>query len=98
MVSINYMGEGLDITSVAQGHSANMEQAALARGARLIDQSDCKGCHALNKRVNGPSYIEVARRYKEDDKAQTKIVYQIINGGSGEMGRKCHVGPSGYYE
>ena len=86
LVSFNYINEGADITEVAQGHSANMAQAALARGARLIEASDCKGCHAINKRVNGPSYIEVAKRYKNDEQAIRKIEYQIINGGSGKWG------------
>lgn len=86
LVTFDYLSEGLDETEIAQGHSANMAQSRLARGARLIDESDCKGCHAINKKINGPSYLEVARHYKGDETAESQIVSQIINGGSGKWG------------
>ncbi|HMQ48079.1 MAG TPA: ThuA domain-containing protein [Saprospiraceae bacterium] len=84
--SIDYLAEGLDLTVVAAGHQKSMEMALLSRGAKLIDQSDCKNCHAIDKKVNGPSYIEVAQRYADNKANLPKLAQKIINGGSGVWG------------
>ena len=50
----------------------------------LIDVTDCKACHAVGEKVNGPSYIEIAERYSEGDTGY--LVSKIIKGGSGVWG------------
>lgn len=84
--SVDYLAEGLDLTVVAAGHQQSMEMALLSRGAKLIDQSDCKNCHAVDKKVNGPSYIEIAQRYADNKANIPKLAQKIINGGSGVWG------------
>jgi cytochrome c len=58
------------------------------KGLALIAQSDCLTCHAVNEKLTGPSYKEVAAKYAGADDAQiTKIAQAIIKGGSGNFGQ-----------
>ena len=49
-----------------------------------MDDTDCKACHAVNVKVNGPSYEEIAARYSAVDK--NYLIDKIIKGGSGVWG------------
>ena len=62
VVSFDYLPQGADLTEVAQGHLAGMAASQLARGANLIEGSDCQNCHAKDAKVNGPSYLDIAER------------------------------------
>ncbi|MCB0555062.1 MAG: ThuA domain-containing protein [Phaeodactylibacter sp.] len=85
-VGLDFLPEGVDRTLSAAGHLVGLAGAATARGARLIEQSDCKNCHALDKKVNGPAYLDVAQRYAADKQAPRRLALKIINGGSGNWG------------
>ena len=39
-------------------------------------------CHAIDKRVVGPAFSEVATKYKGDAGAEAKLVEKVRNGGS----------------
>lgn len=87
-VAIDYLPEGYDVTQIAMGHQTSDGQpmGAFAKGKQLIDGSDCKACHAIDQKVNGPSYLEIAKRYAEDDGAVAYLAEKIINGGGGKWG------------
>lgn len=87
-VSIDYLPEGYDVTQVAMGHQTSDGQpmGAFARGLQLIDGSDCKACHAVDRKVNGPSYLEIANRYAADEGAVAYLADKIIKGGGGKWG------------
>jgi cytochrome c len=82
-VSINYL-EGFDKTLLAQGHQAN---TGFATGKRLIDLSDCKACHTVDKRSVGPSYQEIAKRYEKESGALKYLTEKVIKGGGGVWGQ-----------
>ena len=57
--------------------------------AGLVDAkaSDCFACHAIDHKVVGPAYDEVAKRYAgKGDAEVTKLVDKIIKGGAGNWG------------
>lgn len=83
-MTIDYL-EGFDKTMLAQGHQAN---TSFSTGKRLIDLSDCKACHAIDKKSIGPAYIEVARKYKGAN-AESKLIRKVINGGGGVWGEQA---------
>jgi len=85
-VSFDYLPQGVDVTEIAQGHLAGMAASQLARGAKLIEESDCQNCHAKDTKVNGPSYQEIAARYRNNVNAETTLATKVINGGSGVWG------------
>jgi len=84
-LSINYL-EGFDKTSIAQGHQ--MSTSAVA-GKRLIDLSDCKACHSIDKKSIGPSYIDVARKYKDKWMIEARLADKVIKGGGGVWGEQA---------
>ena len=50
----------------------------------LATKSGCMACHAIDKKVVGPSYQDVAKKYKAADEA--KLVAKVKAGGSGVWG------------
>jgi cytochrome c len=60
------------------GHAQADEALAKAKG--------CLACHAIDKKVVGPSYKEVAAKYKGDKAAPAKLAEKVKKGGSGTWG------------
>ncbi|TNE62689.1 MAG: carbohydrate-binding protein [Bacteroidetes bacterium] len=86
---------GLDITVdyVAAGinpfHRTNSTAttAGIADwGGSLIEHSDCKSCHDLERHVNGPPFAAIAKRYEKDPAAPGKLARKILEGGTGNWG------------
>jgi cytochrome c len=59
---------------------------ALASEA-LAKKYNCLTCHAVDKKVIGPSYAEVAAKYKGDAGAEAKLIAKVKNGGTGAWGQ-----------
>jgi cytochrome c551/c552 len=53
---------------------------------KLLNASGCMGCHALDKRVVGPSFKEVGAKYAGNASAAQHLSLKIKNGGSGAWG------------
>lgn len=56
-------------------------------GADLAQKKNCLSCHAVDKKVLGPSYKEVAAKYKGDKAAEAKLAEKVIKGGTGVWGQ-----------
>jgi cytochrome c len=52
----------------------------------LAKKSGCATCHAVDKKMVGPSYKDVAAKYKNQKGAEALIAGRIKNGGSGVWG------------
>jgi len=55
-------------------------------GEDLLKKSGCTACHSIDKKVVGPSYKEVAAKYRSDKDAATKLAEKVKKGGSGAWG------------
>jgi cytochrome c len=55
-------------------------------GEKLIAKSDCIGCHKLDKKLVGPSYLDIAKKYSSNEKNINYLSGKIIKGGSGVWG------------
>ncbi|MFV8372035.1 c-type cytochrome [Flavobacterium sp. LB2P74] len=55
-------------------------------GEKLIAKSDCIGCHKLDKKLIGPSYLDIAKKYPSNEKNVAYLSGKIIKGGSGVWG------------
>ncbi len=53
----------------------------------LAKKHNCLTCHAVDKKVIGPGYNEVAAKYKGDAGAEAKLMAKVKNGGSGAWGQ-----------
>lgn len=52
----------------------------------LAKNKNCMACHALDKKLVGPSYKEVAAKYGGDKDAVEKLAVKIQKGGTGAWG------------
>lgn len=52
----------------------------------LAASKNCLSCHALEKKLVGPSYKDVAAKYRSDKSAADRLVLKIMKGGSGAWG------------
>ena len=64
---------------------------AFMSGAAMADQAlaaakNCMACHAVDKKLVGPSYKDVAKKYAGQKDAVDKLATKITKGGSGAWG------------
>ena len=65
--------------------TAKPATVAAVRPANIAETAGCLGCHAANQRVVGPSYAEVAEKYRGLD-VSAKLFAKIRAGGTGVWG------------
>lgn len=53
---------------------------------QLAQKNNCAACHAPDKKLVGPSWAEVARKYAGDPAAEARLVAKVKKGGSGVWG------------
>jgi cytochrome c len=64
-------------TLMASPAMANME---------LAKKSNCMSCHQVDKKLVGPSYQDVAAKYKGQGNAAKKLAAKVKAGGKGAWG------------
>jgi cytochrome c len=52
----------------------------------LATSKNCMSCHAVERKVLGPSFKDVAAKYKDNAGAADMLAGKIIKGGSGVWG------------
>lgn len=70
------------VSYLQTAHSASDDQNAFS----IAKKNACLGCHAINKKIVGPSFESIALKYKNDSNAQTFLKNKILKGGSGSWG------------
>ncbi len=55
--------------------------------AKLAQEKACLACHAVDKKVVGPSYKEIAAKYRTDKNAEANLIKRVREGGSGVWGQ-----------
>lgn len=53
---------------------------------QLAQKNACTACHAVDKKMVGPAYSEVAKKYSGQKDAEAALVKSIKAGGSGKWG------------
>jgi cytochrome c len=73
---------------IATGLAASDGHAAVdaAKAEQLAKKYNCMTCHAVDKKVIGPPYRDVARKYAGDKSALQKLELKVKQGGSGVWG------------
>ena len=54
--------------------------------ADLAKKNNCLSCHAIDKKMVGPAYQDVAKKYAEKADAEATVIKNIKAGGSGKWG------------
>ena len=47
----------------------------------------CTACHAIDKKLVGPAYKEVAAKYRNDKGAEARLIEKVKKGGVGVWGQ-----------
>ncbi len=74
----------LALAALATTTGAQALDAAAAKA--LASKSACMGCHAVDRKMVGPSYKDVAAKHKGQADAVDKVAARIKSGGSGVYG------------
>lgn len=75
-----------------QKGAATAEQTPAAKdpivekGLELVSNSDCSGCHQVKEKYTGPSYMDIADRYRDKGDVVDTLAQKIMQGGSGNWG------------
>ena len=52
----------------------------------LAKKNGCVACHKIDTKLVGPSWVDIANKYKGDKDAADKLLVKISKGGSGAWG------------
>ena len=73
---------------VAMMAAAGIVMAGQAQADEALAKSkNCMACHAIDKKLVGPAYKDVAAKYKGDAKAPAMLAEKIKAGGKGVWGQ-----------
>jgi len=75
----------LPLATIAVALSA--APALAADELALAQKSACTACHAVDKKLVGPAYKDVAAKYRTDKGAEAKLIDKVKKGGSGVWGQ-----------
>lgn len=67
--------------------AAGLAAAPAFANQDLAQKKNCMACHAIDKKVVGPSYKDVAAKYAGQKDAVDKLSQKVIKGGSGVWGQ-----------
>jgi cytochrome c len=73
----------LAIASVAAGFAVSTPALA---DLQLATAKNCMACHAIDRKLVGPAYKDVAAKYAGQKDAADKLAAKVMKGGSGVWG------------
>jgi len=73
----------LTIAAAAAGFAVSAPAMA---DLQLATAKNCMACHAVDKKLVGPSYKDVAAKYAGQKDAAAKLEAKVMKGGSGVWG------------
>jgi cytochrome c len=65
---------------MAAGSAMAVEMPALAK------KNGCTACHTIDKKLIGPAYMDVAKKYKGQADAEAKLIAKVSKGGANVWG------------
>jgi cytochrome c len=80
-------GENMKAVAVFLGIAAVALAAPSQAQEALAKKYNCFACHAVDKKLVGPSYKDVAAKYAKDPNAEAKLAEKVKKGGSGVWGQ-----------
>jgi cytochrome c len=52
----------------------------------LAKKSNCTTCHTIDKKLVGPAWMDISKKYKGDAGAEAKLITKVAKGGAGAWG------------
>ncbi|CAH2807737.1 MAG: Cytochrome c551/c552 [uncultured Paraburkholderia sp.] len=72
--------------ALADGFASTAHAVDAARAQGIANANACMGCHAVDRKLVGPSFQQIAAKYKGDAQAPAKLAKKVKDGGSGVWG------------
>ncbi|WP_250514366.1 c-type cytochrome [Caballeronia sp. INDeC2] len=77
---------GAVLIAASFGAFAAEQPGSSANAIAIARSNACMGCHAIDRKLVGPSFQQVAEKYKGDPQAGAKLEKKVKNGGAGVWG------------
>ena len=52
----------------------------------LAKKNGCAACHSIDKKIVGPAWMDIAKKYKGDAGAEARLITKVSQGGGGVWG------------
>ena len=75
------------VALVVLGVAGTLAVAPAVASDELAKKHACFACHAVDKKLVGPSYKDVAAKYRSDKGAEAKLFDKVKKGGTGVWGQ-----------
>ncbi len=85
MKSLSSMAIGVLIAS-ATSAAVISAPASASTGVDLTQKNGCMACHGVDKKILGPAFKDVAKKYKGNADAGALLAKKVKDGGSGVWG------------
>jgi cytochrome c len=76
----------MKISVIALALSGLMLPIAASASQPLAQSKGCMTCHQVDKKILGPSFKQIAEKYKGDKAAEANLVKKVKAGGTGVWG------------
>lgn len=77
---------GAALIAASFGVAAAEQPVSPADAIAIARSNACMGCHAIDRKLVGPSFQQIAEKYKGDAQASAKLEKKVKNGGAGVWG------------
>ena len=77
---------GAALVAASFGVCAAEQPVSSANAMAIARSNACMGCHAIDRKLVGPSFQQIAEKYKGDAQASAKLEKKVRNGGAGVWG------------
>lgn len=68
-------------------NSLAIAQVDKTKAEKLAQDKGCTACHGIDKKIIGPSYKDVAKKYKGVKDVEALLAKKVIDGGVGVWGQ-----------
>jgi cytochrome c len=75
------------VIAVLAAIGAMLISTAASAQLELAKQKNCLACHTVDKKLVGPAYKDVAKKYAGDKDAAVKLAKKVREGGVGVWGQ-----------
>jgi len=77
----------LSVESIAVSSASAAEALNSSPGLALIRKSDCFNCHVVNRPLVGPSFLDIANKYRDQPHQLEQSVNRVLQGSTGVWGK-----------
>ena len=79
-VAMKHVVYGLVVAGLAVSFPAQADEA-------MAKKHNCLACHTVDKKLVGPAYKEIAKKYAGQKGAEAKLIDKVKKGGAGAWGQ-----------